>query len=620
MKKKFNELKNAKDLIRVKEILSQLSQEKLKHSLSEDKKQELIRILVLHIGLKRPHEIQETINHLFSILPVNAWNEYFSEAVEDEVPSILLEILEKQIDIDHREVLRLVSNYHTKAFYNTIEILSKYFDDISQASIAMRGMRAARIMVDLYKKMEQIPDAWHKFDPPPCKIDSDFIVKLKIEKRFSELSIAYEDLINNLQRLDLQYHLASLGQEQNLAARMSIQDYHKQFTVTSPLRLGISSANASDNHLRSKEKGGKTLNIGIDLQMEGEKEPTPPLTVRARRIEDAKLILRSRSMGFNGDLEITEDQKNSVACKHFFQYRQGGDEALRLVKQALVHVGIVGDNSENIIRDIKAFTGGGGLEISTHSKIIQGSGLGTSSILAASVLKILYRLSNHTYSSSENEYPGLYDQSILLEQSFGLNSGWQDARGASGGTSAIKDFYAPATESLPTPERKFIRNIDESCFVDRVVLFDTGIARSATRGLNEVLDAYLTRDTIRYLGISASLEIHDKMVNALQLGDYTQLGILATKYWGFRCLLDPGATNKVLQYLFESPEIRALSDGGLLTGAGGGGFALIIARSGCSIQLREVLNSLKKRSEYSNSGVVSYGLNSTGIKLTETSK
>ena len=110
------------------------------------------------------------------------------------------------------------------------------------------------------------------------------------------------------------------------------------------------------------------------------------------------------------------------------------------------------------------------------------------------------------------------------------------------------------------------------------------------------------------------------MVNALQLGDYTELGILATKYWGFRCLLDPGATNKVLQYLFESPEIRALSDGGLLTGAGGGGFALIIARSGCSIQLREVLNSLKKRSEYSNSGVVSYGLNSTGIKLTETTK
>ena len=152
-------------------------------------------------------------------------------------------------------------------------------------------------------------------------------------------------------------------------------------------------------------------------------------------------------MGFNGDLEITEDQKIQSPA-NISQYRQGGDEALASKAGTFVHVGIVGDNSENIIRDIKAFTGGGGSEISTHSKKYKDLGLGTSSILPP-LLKILYRLSNHAYSSSENEYPGLYDQSILLEQSFGLNSGWQDARGASGGTSAIKDFLRPRYRKSP---------------------------------------------------------------------------------------------------------------------------------------------------------------------------
>tara|TARA_B100000902_G_scaffold395590_1_gene454508 strand:- start:402 stop:2270 length:1869 start_codon:yes stop_codon:yes gene_type:complete len=611
MDKALSKLRAANGILQVKETLDLLLPKVIENGYEESQKKEFIRSVILNDG------IQEVINHIFSTYSQNEWNQHFARTVEDEIPGILREILEEQLDIDHREVLRLVGIHHAGTYFKAIEILSNYFADISQAFIAIRGMRAAKIIADLYRKMEKCPNAWLELEPPPCKIDSEFIIQLKLNRNFNDLAGAYEELINELQRIDLQYHLASLGQEQNSAARINLKDYKKQFIITSPLRIGISSANASDNHLRSKEKGGKTLNIGIDLQMSGEKQPTPPLTVYGRRLVDSKLILKSRSMDFNADFELTEDEDLSHARDRYFQYRNGHDEALRLVKQALVHVGIVRDNSQNVIEDIKKFTGGGGLEISTDSKVLQGSGLGTSSILAASVLKLLYRMSNHAYGFSENEYPGLYDQSILLEQSFGLNSGWQDARGACGGRSAIKDFYAPPTENLPIPKRRFIENIDETAFVDRVILFDTGIARSATRGLNAVLDAYLTRDATRYPYILESLAIHDEIVVALENGDYTHLGMLATRYWNFRCLLDPGATNKKLQYLFESPDIKSLSDGGLITGAGGGGFALIIARHGCTNQLIDRLNSLKNKSEYSNSGVISYGLNSTGIKLTE---
>ena len=154
----------------------------------------------------------------------------------------------------------------------------------------------------------------------------------------------------------------------------------------------------------------------------------------------------------------------------------------------------------------------------------------------------------------------------MLEQSLGLNSGWQDARGASGGPSAIKNFYAPPTDGLPAPERTFLTEVDERLFTERVVLFDTGISRSATRGLNVVLDAYLSRDGQRYGAIHESLAIHDEMVSALRAGAYADLGRLANRYWQLRCILDPQATNDALQHLFENPQIADLTEGGLLTG------------------------------------------------------
>ncbi len=239
--------------------------------------------------------------------------------------------------------------------------------------------------------------------------------------------------------------------------------------------------------------------------------------------------------------------------------------------------------------------------------------MGTSSILAAAILKVLYRLAGHPAGEPEGEYPFLYDQSVLLEQSIGLNSGWQDARGACGGTSAVKDFYAPATTGLPTPQMEFI-DVDEDTFHRRVVLFDTGIARAATRGLNVVLESYLSRDRNRYSAVRESLAIHDDIVSALRQGDFQNLGRLAKRYWDLRCVLDPDATNDALRLLFEAP-LSDLHDGGLLTGAGGGGFALLIAREGEEDRLRECLSRMKDQRAYAGSAVVEYRLNRTGLQL-----
>jgi fucokinase len=339
--------------------------------------------------------------------------------------------------------------------------------------------------------------------------------------------------------------------------------------------------------------------------------------VTGRRLSEPVLLLRSESSDFRGEFTAEEGDDPLVVRERFFTYRKGSDEALRLVKQALVHVGIVCDESDDVTGDVKRFTGGGGLELVTESRVQQGSGLGTSSILAAAILKVLYRMAGLAQGYREGEYPALYDQSLLLEQSIGFNSGWQDARGAYGGPAAIKDFYAPPGPGLPAPEVTFLTEVDPGEFQRRVVLFNTGIARFATRGLNVVLDVYLCRDEERYPAIVESMRIHDDIVTALRMRDYDALGKLAIRYWELRYTIDPEATNATIQYLFEAPEILPLVAGGLVTGAGGGGFALLIAKEGKIGEVKRWLHTLRSREEYMKSGVVEYRLNVRGIVIEE---
>ena len=578
-------------------------------------KHRFLRALLFNRALLSSLETPAAIDALLAATTPREWDELFGAVVEKELPQLLVDLVDGLVDLDHRQLLRLRPAQSAKALLQVLKRLNAYLEECEASVRGMRGMRVARIMADIYRLLAAESRLWRRA-LPPCCLDGPDLVQRKEAKDLDALAAAYEARINPLQSLDLQRSLAALDDRGRTARpRMVEAAYEQTFCIQAPLRLGISSANASDNHLRSKEQGGKTLNIAVNLQQGQQERAQPPLEVTARRLAEPQLILRSRSRDFKADFEANKHSSAATVSELFFAYRRSGDEALRLVKQGLVHAGIVRPNSPDVIQDIAAFTGGGGLAITTSSKVPQGSGLGTSGILSAAILKMLYHLSGHPYAAPASEYPSLYDQSLLLEQSLGLNSGWQDARGASGGPSAIKNFYAPPTNGLPAPERTFLTEVDERLFAERVVLFDTGISRSATRGLNVVLDVYLSRDRQRYAAIRESLAIHDDIVAALCAGEYADLGRLADRYWQLRCILDPQATNHALQHLFENPQITDLTEGGLITGAGGGGFALLIAAEGQAAGVRARLDKLRQRAAFAKSSVVSYQLNAQGIQL-----
>ena len=613
MKEFLERLEQAADLREVQSLVDHILDAARSGGKPEEKRR-FLRDLLFNRALLSRLETPTAIDALLASTTPDEWEALFGDEVTRELPQLTVDLVDGLVDLDHRQLLRLLPPESPKALLQVLKRLNTYLEECDISVRCLRGMRVARIMADIYRTLATESRVWRR-TLPPCCIDGQDIVQLKEAKHIDKLAPAYEARINQLQSIDLQHSLAALDSGRAAAPRMIESAYEQAFCIQAPLRLGISSANASDNHLRSKEQGGKTLNIAVNLQQGQEERAQPPLQVTARRLAERQLILRSRSRGFKADFEVGKQSTAATVSELFFAYRRSGDESLRLVKQGLVHAGIVRPNSTDVIQDIAAFTGGGGLEITTRSTVLQGSGLGTSGVLSAAILKMLYHLSGHPYAAPACEYPALYDQSLMLEQSLGLNSGWQDARGASGGPSAIKNFYAPPTDGLPAPERTFLNEVDESLFTERVVLFDTGISRSATRGLNVVLDAYLSRDGQRYGAIRESLVIHDEMVAALRAGAYADLGRLANRYWQLRCILDPQATNEALQYLFENPPIADLTEGGLLTGAGGGGFALLIAAEGQAAELRARLGKLRQHAAFAKSRVVSYQLNAQGIHL-----
>jgi galactokinase/mevalonate kinase-like predicted kinase len=612
MEREFDRVASASSLDEIAPLVAEFAREAREGQSTAAERRSVLRALVLSPGLARGLATGAALAHLREQLG-EAWWETFGAAVDKELPGLLVQMVDERLDVGHEDLLLLVPEDQPVVLVGVLKKLGAYVSGLEGSTRRLRGMRVAMICGHCYARLQD-PRIWRRRSLPACRIDGEEIAGLKEKKAIADLPEAYEKRVGQLQRADLRRSLEAVRSADE-PQPLPEEHYGTLFRVRSPLRLGISSANASDNHIRSKEQGGKTLNLGVDLRTGDLDEPAPPLEVTARRLPEPRLVLRSRSADFEADFEL--DSRGDAAAQSglFFAFRRGGDEALRMTKQALVHTGIVGAQSEDVAGDLGRLLGGGGLEITTSSAVQQGSGLGTSSILAAAILKVLYRITGQPAGGDEGEYPALYDQSVLLEQSIGLNSGWQDARGVRGGPSAVKDFYAPPTEGLPAPELTYV-DVDSEIFQRRVVLFDTGIARAATRGLNVVMEAYLARDRHRYGAIRESMEIHDRMVQALRGGDYGELGRLATRYWELRCLLDPEATNAAIQLLFESP-IADLTEGGTLTGAGGGGFSLLIARDGEEDALRECLRRLKDQRPYARSAVVDYRLDANGLRLTE---
>jgi fucokinase len=213
---------------------------------------------------------------------------------------------------------------------------------------------------------------------------------------------------------------------------------------------------------------------------------------------------------------------------------------------------------------------GGGLEIRTSVSLPLGSGLGTSSILAAALLRALAEMLEIPLSPN-----ALSDQVLRLEQQMTTGGGWQDqAGGIFPGAKLISSGpglrQRLRVEPVGWPPRR------EGEFCERLVLYYTGIRRMAKDLLRQVVGRYLARETEAVQVLHSIKTLASEMTWALREGEWEHLGALLDRHWELNQVLDPHTTNAPISALLE--RCRPWLAGAKLAGAGGGGFLILLAR------------------------------------------
>ena len=253
--------------------------------------------------------------------------------------------------------------------------------------------------------------------------------------------------------------------------------------------------------------------------------------------------------------------------------------------------------------ELQAF--GSGIEITLLSAIPAGSGLGTSSILASTVLGALNDFCGLGWDKNE-----IGRRTLMLEQMLTTGGGWQDQfGGVLGGVKLLqtgKGFHqSPQVRWLPNdlwtqPEYK-------PCHL----LYYTGITRTAKRILAEIVRGMFLNqgDELRLL---REMKEHTmEMYEAIQQNDFQRMGLLMRKTWQQNQLLDSGTNPSAVATLTSL--IDDLCLGYKLPGAGGGGYLYMIAKDPeAAARIKQILGDHQQNK---NARFVEMTLSTTGLQI-----
>jgi fucokinase len=305
----------------------------------------------------------------------------------------------------------------------------------------------------------------------------------------------------------------------------------------------------------SIEKGGTVLNAAITLR------GLHPIVAEATWLSEPRLILESP------DIEASFEPARVGELTNY----ANPSDLFALQKAALVLKGIVSiDLDPDLSVHELCQRLGGGLKLTTQTSIPRGSGLGTSSIMAGAVLQCLSEL-----IGSESAPAQLFDEVLCLEQMLTTGGGWQDQVGGLWGGIKL------VSTSPGLPQRIHIEPVKLSPetkveLASRLLLVYTGRQRLAKNLLRSVMGRWMGRDPEMVWIQQEIARLAVEMRVALHANEVSHFGELLSEHWVINKRMDPGCTNDFIDRLFEvmSPHIN----GGKLAGAGGGGFAMVIAR------------------------------------------
>ena len=239
------------------------------------------------------------------------------------------------------------------------------------------------------------------------------------------------------------------------------------------------------------------------------------------------------------------------------------------------------DSYPTLESQLRAF--GCGLEVTLLSAIPAGSGLGTSSLLASTVLGALNDFCGLGWDNTD-----IGHRTLVLEQLLTTGGGWQDQFG--GLLPGVKLLqtdrgFAQTPEVRYLPDTLFTQSDYKACHL----LYYTGITRTAKTILAEIVRRMFLNEH-NQLAMLRDMKQHAlDMFDAIQRMDFNRMGHLVARTWQQNQLLDAGTNPPAVQAITSL--INDLCLGYKLPGAGGGGYLYMIAKDEeAAARIRRILN------------------------------
>ena len=248
---------------------------------------------------------------------------------------------------------------------------------------------------------------------------------------------------------------------------------------------------------------------------------------------------------------------------------------------------------------------GCGIEMTMLSAIPAGSGLGTSSILASTVLGAVSDFCSLAWDKNE-----IGKRTLVLEQLLTTGGGWQDQFG--GVLSGAK---------LLQTERGFAQNpivrwlpgdlYTQSEYRQCHLLYYTGITRTAKHILAEIV-RHMFLNNRDELQILRQMKEHAmNMYEAIQRQDFQLMGRLVGTTWQQNQLIDSGTNPASVRQLTDLVDDLCL--GYKLPGAGGGGYLYMVAKDPeAAVRIKQTLNAQR---QHANARFVDMTLSEKGLQI-----
>ncbi len=335
----------------------------------------------------------------------------------------------------------------------------------------------------------------------------------------------------------------------------------------SPVRIDVAGG-WTDTPPYSLFAGGNVVNLAIELNGQ------PPLQVYVKPCKEYRIVLRSIDMGAMEVVNTFGELQDYCKIGSPFSIPKA---ALTLAGFGPVFSEVVYPSLE---KQLQAF--GTGIEITLLSAIPAGSGLGTSSILASTVLGSLSDFCGLMWDKNE-----ICRRTLALEQLLTTGGGWQDQYG--GVLQGIK---------LLQTETGFVQNplihwLPEHLFThpeyrDCHLLYYTGITRTAKGILAEIVRSMFLNSSA-HLAILENMKAHAlDMAETIQRNDFETYGALIGKTWMQNQALDCGTNPPAVEEIIN--KIKDYTLGYKLPGAGGGGYLYMVAKDPqAALRIREIL-------------------------------